>query len=91
MDPVFRPRASAGPWGGVTSEHGLPDPEQIEVSIRYVVQSARGPGREAACDHAAVNDPKGQPIYLMTLTARGRPLSNGTEGALASWTLRTNG
>ncbi len=61
----------------------LPSPETIRIALRYVIQGASGPlGRLHGTVEPAIRRADGQPVTVLTLTARGRPLSKGIAGVL---------
>jgi hypothetical protein len=61
----------------------LPTPEQFRFSAQFVIAEVAQPiGRLHLDFHPAFRAADRQPIFAMNLTARGKPLGAGFEGAL---------
>jgi uncharacterized protein (TIGR04255 family) len=66
----------------------LPSPEAMRLAVQYVI--ARGDeavGRLHVTAEPAVRRADGRPVTVLTLTARGRPLSRDLDGVLAFFDL----
>jgi uncharacterized protein (TIGR04255 family) len=62
----------------------LPAPEATSYGAQYVLtRDAQSVGRLHLSATKAIHRASGQPISVVTLTARGRPLGDGLDGALA--------
>ncbi|HZQ86839.1 MAG TPA: TIGR04255 family protein [Acidimicrobiales bacterium] len=71
------------PWSGDYSDGFLGDPEDLQLALRYPFDDEHG----QRCGRLLVSlkpvyELVGQPVYLLTLTARGRPPGPGVEGTL---------
>jgi hypothetical protein len=73
------------PWSGKYSDDFLRHPEQGHTNLRYLIPSQTGePVGRLHVNLAPAVDMKTQtPIFVLTLTARGRPIGDGVEGALS--------
>jgi uncharacterized protein (TIGR04255 family) len=62
----------------------LPEPDDVRLSARYVMTADAGEplGRLSVELQPSFRRSDNMPIYVLTLTARGRPDGNGTEGIL---------
>jgi uncharacterized protein (TIGR04255 family) len=69
------------PWSGSYSDASLPEPEDIQVNTRFriVTESGEPVGRLSIALQPGWA-PDGGPLMLLTLTARGRPLSPDVTG-----------
>jgi len=63
----------------------LPDPEDATIKMRFVIPDDQGKpaGRLHADLVPGYRNADGQPLFILTMTARGRPLGEGIEGAMA--------
>lgn len=69
-----------GPWSGELTERFLGEPEDVQVNLRYIIPGAGQPiGRMYVAVQPAWTPDK-EPIFLMTLTARGSPYSSDFDG-----------
>ncbi|MFH1920397.1 MAG: TIGR04255 family protein, partial [Planctomycetota bacterium] len=72
------------PWTGEYSDDFLKEPEDCRIHVRYVIPDASGSpiGRlHVSVDpHVALSGNK--QLFVMKLTARGRPIGEGLDGAL---------
>jgi len=70
------------PWSGQQSEPFLPYPDDAQVAMRYTIPDDDGiPVGRLYVKVDSVISPEQEPVILMTLSARGRPLGPGLEGA----------
>lgn len=68
----------------VTPNPDLPEPEALSFNAQYVLGEDGDPvGRLHLQATKALHRSKGKPITVLTVTARGRPLRDGTAGVLA--------
>jgi uncharacterized protein (TIGR04255 family) len=72
-------------WKGLPPGSFLPEAENVGVNTRYVIpdDSGRPLGRLHVVFQPAWKKADYSPIFTMSLTARGRPLSEDLEGAFA--------
>ncbi|MDP3910678.1 MAG: TIGR04255 family protein [Gemmatimonadales bacterium] len=72
------------PWSGKYSEPFLPMPEEIRTGIRYLIPGAQNePIGRLHVDLVPAVDLKTQRrVFVLTLTARGRPTDEGIDGVL---------
>lgn len=73
------------PWSGNYSDGFLKRPEQARLAMRHLIPGATGEpiGRLHIDLMPAMNLKSQRPMFVLTLTARGRPEVEGIEGALA--------
>jgi uncharacterized protein (TIGR04255 family) len=73
------------PWSGRYSDDFLPRPEQVRIGSRYVIHGSDNEpiGRLNVDCVPAVDAKSHTPMFILTLTARGKPLSEGLDGVLA--------
>lgn len=73
------------PWSGHYSDDFLKRPEQARIVMRHSIPGATGEpiGRLHTDLMPAMDLKTQQPMFVLTLTARGRPIGEGIEGALA--------
>lgn len=72
------------PWSGQTTEGFLPDPDDIQVSLRYTIPAPDGePAGRLYVKVEPAMSPDSTPTVLMTLSARGRPFEQGLQGTKA--------
>jgi len=66
------------------SDDFLFKPEDVQTTLRYVLCDAQQQpiGRLHVNINSAYRSGDDHPMYVMTLTARGRPIGEGIEGAL---------
>jgi hypothetical protein len=71
-------------WSSRLSDDFLPEPEDTRFAVRYVIPDAEGnpAGRLHVNLQPAYRRADGKAILALELTARGRPLTGGAEGAL---------
>jgi uncharacterized protein (TIGR04255 family) len=70
-------------WSGDHSDSFLSRPESVETTARYVIESnGESVGRLHIAARPAVVSRGGTPVFLLTLTARGRPAERTLEGVL---------
>jgi len=71
-------------WKTKLSDRFLPKPESTRASLEFVInRSETGPlGRLHVAAEPAYRVDNHAPIFIFTLTARGAPISDGTEGAV---------
>lgn len=71
-------------WRASYSDAFLSEPEDIGLRIRYIIPGVDGKplGRLLVGIDPAFRREDDKPIYVLTLTARGRPSGEGIEGAL---------
>jgi len=63
---------------------GLPTPESTSYAVQYILAKDQQPiGRLYLQGTKAFHRSTGKPISVVTITARGRPLGDGLEGALS--------
>lgn len=74
------------PWSGNYSDTFLKRPEQARIAVRHLIPGANGDpiGRLYIDVAPAMNLKTQSPMFVLTLTARGRPQGDGVEGALAA-------
>jgi uncharacterized protein (TIGR04255 family) len=77
-------------WSGALSDEFLPTPEDVRLSIRYRIPdpSSGDPiGRlyveGTPAFHQGVESVKASEVFMLQIFARGKPLGDGLEGALA--------
>ena len=72
------------PWSGHFSDSFLPEPESVTTAARFPIRSADGElvGRLYISADPAIHAPTGAQVLLLQLTARGRPIGSGVEGAM---------
>jgi uncharacterized protein (TIGR04255 family) len=77
-------------WSGALSEEFLPTPEDVRLSIRYRIPdpgSGDPVGRlyveGAPAFHKGVGSEKASEVFMLQIFARGKPLGDSLEGALA--------
>ncbi len=70
---------------GAHSDEFLPSPQDIAARIRYVIPGQDGTpvGRLLVSLDPAFLSADDSPVYVMVLTARGKPLGEGIEGAVS--------
>ena len=73
------------PWSGSYAEGFLPEPEDVQLATRFVIPGASGEpiGRLYVTLQPGFDPATLAPRMLLTLSARGRPLSPGYPGAEA--------
>lgn len=73
------------PWSGDLTEEGwLPEPEDIQVVTRFrILDEAGTPVGRLLVHIQSVYDQRQRRVFLMHVTARGRPLSPGHGGSIA--------
>jgi uncharacterized protein (TIGR04255 family) len=71
-------------WSSELSEGFLPEPEDIRFAVRYVIPDVDGSpvGRLHVSLQPAYRLTNNEPVLVLELTARGRPLGDGIDGAL---------
>lgn len=70
-------------WQAPDRDTVLPEPEDVQLGIRYVIPNDDGePQGRLNITVAPAYRVEGPPIMLMNLTARGKPEGEGIEGAL---------
>jgi len=71
-------------WSSHLSDDFLPEPENVKFAVRYVIQDDQGnaAGRLHVSLQPANRLTDRKAIIALELTARGRPLKEGIEGAL---------
>ena len=69
---------------GSNSDDFLPTPEDIKVSIRYIIKDEHDKpiGRLHVSAEPAFTRPENEPTFTLTLTARGKPLDSGVSGVM---------
>lgn len=72
-------------WSGQTTEGFLPEPEDIQVALRYTIPDPDGQpaGRLYVKVEPVPSPDSTPPTIVMTLSARGRPFGQGLQGAKA--------
>jgi len=72
-------------WKTRYSDSFLSEPEDIGLRVRYIIPGTDGTplGRLLVKIDPAYRTEDDRPIYVLVLTARGRPVSEGIEGALS--------
>lgn len=73
------------PWSGSYSEGFLPEPEDVQLAMRYRIPDSSGSpvGRLVVTVQPGNDSASGRPLYLLSMVARGRPIGVGLDGALA--------
>ena len=73
------------PWSAQCSDEFLPDPEDVNLNIRYrFYDGEKNPmGRLHIKLQPAYRNVDQKAIFVLTLTSRGRPVGDGLQGALA--------
>ena len=76
-------------WTDLPSDGFLPQAEDVALRFRYVIpdDSGRPIGRLHVVFQPAWRTADNLPIFTMNLTARGKPLRGGVEGAFAFFDL----
>ena len=71
-------------WSSQLSDDFLPEPEDVRFALRYVIPDDEGnsAGRLHVSLQPAYRSTDSEAILVLELTARGRPLGDGVEGAL---------
>lgn len=70
-------------WKGENSDTFLGKPETVETTSRYVIRRNNEPvGRLHIACRPVFFGPKAKPVFLLTLTARGRPSDANLQGVL---------
>ncbi len=70
-------------WSGPTSSSFLGAPEQVDLASRYVIGGEKGPiGRLHVAASPGYRLDDDQPLLTLTLTARGRPASEGVDDVM---------
>ena len=72
------------PWSGQNSDRFLPQPEDVSLNSRYVIPDEQGEpvGRLNVAVQPGYRKADEAPVFLLNLTARGRPLGSGVDGVL---------
>jgi uncharacterized protein (TIGR04255 family) len=77
------PQQYLSPWSGKYSDGFLPVPESVEVAARYPILRGGEPvGRLHITSSPVQSVQTGSWLFLLTLTARGRPATRDVEGVL---------
>ncbi len=72
------------PWRGEWSDDFLPEPEAIELAIRYLLtEGGRNVGRLHVAAMPARDQATGELLTRLTLTAHGVPIGEGIDGVMA--------
>lgn len=73
------------PWSGRYTEGFLPEPEDLQIAMRFRIPDSDGTplGRLAVTLQPGNDTASGRPLYLLSIVARGRPLSAGLDGAMS--------
>jgi len=71
-------------WTTRYSDNLLSEPEDVAFGVRYIIPGGDGSplGRLLVSVNPTYRTEDDRPIYVLVLTARGRPISGGIEGAL---------
>ncbi len=71
------------PWTAKTTDSFLGEPEQVDLAARYVIRTEEGPvGRLHVAANPRYRGDDLQPLLTLTLTARGRPASEGVDDVM---------
>ena len=77
------PRGYLSPWTGRHSDDFLREPESVEIAAHYAIErDGQTVGRLHITSGPAQAVKTGATVSLLTLTARGRPVTKTLEGAL---------
>ncbi len=70
------------PWSGELTEAFLPPPEDVQMVLRFRIPHEGEPIGRLVVTLTPVFDPNGSPIYLLNMSARGRPVTPNIDGVM---------